>query len=309
MSQILPYNSIGEFYRGRFGARVQKIPVSIATDCPNRLGLKGMKTCVFCDEWGSSAYPERRAEELRDQLANTIKDRAARYGATKFIAYFQAYTSTFLAISKLRESFETALAFPEVHGIIIGTRPDCLSPTLLKFLNEYAQKTYLSVELGIQTLNDADLTFMRRGHTAAQSLEAIRKIAAEAPELDLGVHLMFGNPNETREELVETARRLSELKLGHVKLHNLHVLKNTPLAQMYSAGEFAPIELEEYTERVILFLRHLASHVRVHRLAAVASRWDELVAPEWTRHKMKISQHIIDTMNKRGVRQGQDALQ
>lgn len=263
-----------------------------------------MQTCIFCDEWGSSAYPERQAETLRAQLDETLKVRAERYKATKFLAYFQAYTSTFLAVNKLRESFDVALSFADVEGVIVGTRPDCLSPALLKFLNEYASKTYVSVELGVQSLNDEDLKFMRRGHTAAQSIGAIKKISEEAPSLDLGVHLMFGNPFETRDSVIETARILSELNIGHVKLHNLHVLRNTPLADLHAEGKFSVIELDEYTERVILFLEHLSPSIRVHRLAAVSSRWDELIAPEWTRHKMKVSQFIIDRMNEGGRRQG-----
>ncbi|HEX4925277.1 MAG TPA: TIGR01212 family radical SAM protein [Bdellovibrionales bacterium] len=304
-AQTLPYSAIGAYYKARFGGRVQKLPVTVATDCPNRAGLKGMQTCVFCDEWGSSAYPEQRSQELKRQLLDTVKQRGARYGATGYLAYFQAYTSTFLGLNRLRESFDTALGIENVHGLIVGTRPDCLSKALLDFWNEYAAKTYVSVELGVQSFNDAHLEFMRRGHDSQASVRAIELIRRACPEVDLGVHLIFGSPGETDHDAVEAARTLNRLGVGHVKLHNLHVLKGTPLAEQYAHGEFAPIELDAYTERVIAFLRHLSPEIRVHRLAAVSSRWDELVAPEWTRYKMKISQYIIDEMKRRGAVQGQ----
>jgi uncharacterized protein len=309
MRQVeLPYSSIGRFYREKFGERIQKLPVSIATDCPNRLGLKGMKTCVFCDEWGSSAYPEKQAKDLKIQLEETMALRGARYGAVSYLAYFQAYTSTFLAVKKQRDSFETALNFPNVRGLIIGTRPDCLSPAIFQLWNEYSARTFVSIELGVQSFEDHHLEFMRRGHSGKQSIEAIELIKAKCPNVNLGIHLIFGNPGETLNEIIETAKTCNRLGIKHVKLHNLHVLKGTPLEEAYAKGEFVPDDLETYTEKVILFLRHLSAEIVVHRLAAVSSRWDELIAPEWTRYKMKISQHIIDQMNLKKISQGQNLI-
>lgn len=301
----LPYYSVGQYYRERFGQRVQVVPVNIASTCPNRLGLKGMQTCSFCDVWGSSAYPELQGQPLGEQLSKKLEALGKRYRSRRFLVYFQAYTSTFLAVRQLRAHFEEALTYDGVVGFILGTRPDCLSPAVLALWEEYRQRgLYVSVELGVQTFDEEQLIFLRRGHTGEDSLKAIGKIREET-DVDLGVHLMFGNPGETQEQMAETARTLTALGVHHVKLHNLHVLKDTPLAQWYEAGEFAPIELDEYTQRVIAFLQHLSPEVVVQRLVALSSRWDELLAPKWTRLKMQSSQFILREMDRLGAYQGQ----
>jgi len=302
----VPFYPISDFYKFRFGERVQKIPVSISTDCPNRRGLKGMETCIFCDEWGSSAYPELQAKELRDQIEAKIHDLGERYNAKAFLAYFQSYTSTFLGINKLRESFKTALEFPQIKGLVIGTRPDCLSQAVFELWNEFGSKTFMAVELGVQSFFDDQLVFLKRGHTAQCSLNAIRKIKA-ATTVDLGIHLIFGLPGETPEQILQTAEIVSELPVDNVKLHNLYVLKNTPLARVYEQGGFTPLSLEEYAKRVALFLQHLRPNIAVHRLAALSSRWDELIAPEWTKHKMRSHQFIVDFLNAKQISQGQKA--
>jgi radical SAM protein (TIGR01212 family) len=299
------YSPISEFYKNRFGHKVQKVPVSLATDCPNRMGLKGMQTCIFCDEWGSAAYPEQQELDLKSQIEKYKPNLEKQYKATGFLAYFQAYTSTFLGVKTLRESFETVLSVPGFLGIIIGTRPDCISPALLNLWKEYSKKTFLSVELGLQTFSEDKLRFLRRGHSNQVSIATIEKMKNEIPELDLGIHLIFGLPDETDAEILSAAATVSALGINHVKLHNLHVLKNTPLEKMYFEKKFSPISLEEYTRRVILFLQYLDPKVYVQRLGALSSRWEELIAPEWTKHKMRTYQYILDEMEFLDVRQGQ----
>src|SRR5690606_11212174 len=147
-----------------------------------------------------------------------------------------------------------------------GTRPDCLSKALFTTWNEYAEKTSVFVELGVQTLFNDQLEFLRRGHSREQSIEAIHKLASECSNVNLGVHLMFGMPNETDDQIIETARILSALPIQNVKLHNLHVLTNTPLADLYNAGQFTPIDFKTYAHRVTLFLQHLSPRIAVHRL-------------------------------------------
>ncbi len=301
--QDKPYFPISQFYHQTFGTKVIKIPVSIAEDCPNRAGLKGMKTCIFCDEWGSFAYPESMKETLHEQIIKHREKIAKRFNATKFLVYFQAYTTTFTQLGKLKDGFETALSFPDVAGLVVGTRPDCLSTAILRTWKEYKERTFVAVELGVQSFDDDQLIWMRRGHTASQSISAIEKIHRETG-VDLGIHLMFGWPTENDKQIIETARLCNDLPISNVKLHNLHVLKNTPLEELYHKGEFTPIDLETYCHRVGLFLEHLSPRIAIHRLAALSNRWEELVAPAWTRHKMKSFQHIMDYINARGIRQG-----
>jgi radical SAM protein (TIGR01212 family) len=305
----IPYYSIGQYYKERFGERVYKLSVTVSDDCPNRRGLKGMETCIFCDPWGSAAYTFTKSLELKDQIGKVrehlLSKRASRK-TQKFLVYFQAYTSTFTSVKKLRAHIEASIQFPDIVGFVLGTRPDCLSPAVFDLINEYKDRYYFSVELGVQTFFDDQLEFIKRGHNAEQSINAIKKVAA-ATNVDVGIHLMFGMPNETNEQMIETAKIIRDLPVHNVKLHNMHVLTRTPLETLYNQGLFAPIELDDYTDRVLTFLSHLKPTIPVQRLSAVSSRWDELVAPTWTRHKMKTHQHIVDAMKHQDIYQGKYA--
>jgi radical SAM protein (TIGR01212 family) len=299
----LPYRPISEFYKSQFGEKVFKIPVSVVDDCPNRRGLKGMQTCVFCDVWGSAANSESASMGLREQIEKYRDSIGKKYNSKSFLIYYQAYTNTFTKLEALKINFETALSYPDVKGLVIGTRPDCLSKGVIDFWNETTKKTFLGVELGVQSFFNDDLEFMRRGHSREQSLKAIEKIARES-DVNLGIHLIFGNPNETMERMIETARICNDLPISNIKLHNLHVLTNTPLEKMYHEGKFQPIEREPYAERVQVFLEHLSPRFYIHRLAAFASRWDELVAPRWTSDKMGTHQYLIDYLRSQQSFQG-----
>lgn len=289
----LPFKPISEFYKSRFGEKVYKIPVSIADTCPNREGLRGMKTCSFCDVWGSAAREEALTLPLNEQIAKYREIIHKKYKANKFLVYFQAYTTTFNRIQHLRESFETALKFEDVCGFVMGTRPDCISPTLLELWQEYHKRKFVSVEMGVQTFDERSLLFLQRGHTAKQSVEAIEKIANKTM-VDLGIHLIFGLPGETEQTAKETALRCNDLPITHIKLHNLHVLKHTEMEKWFHQGLFEPMEFDQYARHVQIFLEHLSPRFYIHRLAAYASRWDELVAPTWTADKMRTHQGIID---------------
>lgn len=186
---------------------------------------------------------------------------------------------------------------------MVGTRPDCLSPGVLDLWNEFHQRAFVGVEIGVQSFFDDQLLFMKRGHTREQSLKAIEKIAAETA-VDLGLHLMFGWPGETQEHMIETAKICNDLPITNIKLHNVHVLKNTGLESLYNQGLFTPIGREQYAQHVQTFLEHLSPRLYIHRLAAYSSRWDELIAPQWTSDKMGTHQFLVDWMNNRGSRQG-----
>ncbi len=301
----LPYYPISQFYRERFNSKVYKISVAVAETCPNREGLKGMQTCNFCDQWGSAAYKQNLERPLREQIEEVREVLRRKRGAEKFLVYFQAYTTTFARVNQLREQFEVALSYPQVEGIVVGTRPDCISQSFMQTCNDIASRAYMAVELGVQTLNEETLLWMRRGHTAKQSLKAIELIARNCPDVNLGLHLIFGNPGETDQEIIETARAINSLPVQNVKLHHMHVLKGTALAEDYAKGLFRPIERDEYFHRVSLFLQHLRADIAVHRLSAFSSRWDELVAPAWSSYKMETYQGMLDFMRARGAFQGQ----
>ncbi|MBY0553455.1 TIGR01212 family radical SAM protein [bacterium] len=299
----LPYHSVSEHFKRIFNEKVYKIPVSVVDDCPNRMGLKGMKTCSFCDVWGSAANSDSFQMSLEAQIEKYHDNIAKKYNAKKFLVYFQAYTNTFTKIPALRHNFETALKYPYVAGFVLGTRPDCLSESVLQLWQEYCEKSSVFVELGVQSFNNSHLEFMQRGHSAEDSLKAIEKIASRTT-VDLGIHLIFGSPNETDAEVIQTAKICNDLPITNVKLHNMHVLKNTELEKWYNEGKYSPIELEDYTRKVQLFLSYLHPRIAIHRLTAYASRWDELIAPKWTADKMGPHQKIIDFLRAEKIYQG-----
>ncbi len=299
-----PFYPVSEFYKEKFGEKVFKIPVALAGRCPNMKDGSGLKTCIFCDEWGSFAYPQNQEKTLREQIELHRKTVGERYNTKKFFVYFQAYTTTYTQVQRVREAFEVALSYEDVVGIVIGTRPDCLSPALLETFNAMSERTFMAVELGVQSFDDQQLNWMRRGHSAEQSKKAIERIKRECPEVNLGIHLMFGWPNETLEDMIETAKICNDLKIDNVKLHNLHVLKNTDLEKEFNQGDFKPVEINDYAEMVSTFLAHLSPDIAVHRLVATASRWEELVGPAWTRNKMKNYQFMLDYMRDHKVIQG-----
>jgi uncharacterized protein len=305
-----PYHPISLDYKARFGGKVVKVPVSIAESCPNREGLKGMKTCIFCDEHGSFAYADSQGDELKSQIELHRAKVTERFNAAKFLIYFQAYTTTFTSLQKLKSGFDLALSYEDTVGLVVGTRPDCLSEAVIRTWKDYSEKTFVGVEIGAQSFDDGQLEWMRRGHNGAQAIRGIERIAKEAGSsggasgVDIGIHLMFGWPTENDKQIIETARLCNSLPISNVKLHNLHVLAKTPLADMYHAGEFQPIELDAYAHRVGLFLDHLDPRIAIHRLAALSNRWDELIAPEWVRHKMRSFQGMIDRINDEGCFQG-----
>ena len=299
----LPYHTIAEHYKRIFNEKVYKLPVTVVDDCPNRMGLKGMKTCSFCDVWGSAARSESFEMSLPAQIEKYEALIGKKYNAKNFLVYFQAYTNTFTKTSVLRQNFDTALSYPFVKGFVLGTRPDCLSKAVLDLWQEYNQKSFVAVELGVQSFFDPHLEFMRRGHTAKDSLQAIDKIA-NSTTVDLGIHLIFGSPGETEAEIIETAKICNDLPITNIKLHNMHVLKNTELEKWFHEGKYLPIERDLYTKHVQLFLSHLHPRIAVHRLAAFASRWEELVAPKWTSDKMGTHQYIIDRLRADKIYQG-----
>ncbi len=301
----LPFRPISEFYQSRFLEKVYKIPVSVVDDCPNRRGLKGMKTCSFCDVWGSAARSETVSLTLEEQIEVVAKSLKETKKTKAFLVYFQAYTNSFEKISFLRDTFARASAFPEVRGFVVGTRPDCISPAVMNLWQEYHNEKFVSIELGVQSFFDDDLLFFRRGHSAQDNLKALTTLAKKTT-LDLGIHLIFGSPFDTFDRIKETALICNSLPISNVKIHNLHVLKNTELEKLWNIGEFKPIELQEYADRVEHFLSYLSPRLFVHRLAAFSSRPDELIAPQWTSNKMKTHQYLVDVLRSRKTYQGKE---
>lgn len=297
------YYPISQYFRQRFGRRMAKVSVSVADQCPNRRPGSALEQCIFCDEWAAAAYPREAGRVLAEQIRHNKRLVGRRYRDCGYLVYFQAYTNTLDKVADLEARYRIALAEPGVNGLVIGTRPDCLPRRVLTLLGNLSRDHYIMVELGIQSFDDGRLAYLKRGHTGAQNIAGIQKLASLGT-VDVGVHLIFGLPGETPQYIVQTARKINQLPVHNVKLHNLHVLANTELERLYHQGQFEPDSLDSYADKIILFLRHLSPHTPVQRLAGLASRRDDLVAPAWTAKKMQPIEFIEQRMRQHGVWQG-----
>ncbi len=297
-----PYYPISRFYKNHFGEKVYKITVSAAQTCPNRARNKGVG-CIFCDELGSAGSHLIKHMPLKSQITVNRERLARRFRVNTFLVYFQPFTNTFRQLEQFKADVELALEQERVVGIAFGTRPDCLPDEIFPYLKETGEQAFVSAELGIQSFSDNQLQFLNRGHSADDSIKAIKRLHEDSG-INIGIHLIFGLPDESDEEIIETAEIVNNLPVDNVKLHNLHVLANTPLHDLYRKNEFEPLNLDEYARRVVLFLSRLSPEVAVQRLAAVAPRWDELIAPDWTKERLRPTQMIVRQMNQTGHYQG-----
>lgn len=297
------YFPISQYYKQRFGEKVYKITVSTASTCPNRINNPDNGGCVFCDEWGAAGNHLSNPGPLREQVQENKVKLQNRFRVNKFLVYFQPYTSTYTQISKLEKNLEIALEDEAVHGVVLGTRPDCLPPELFPVLRKLHEQSYVSVELGVQSFNNERLTFLNRGHSAEESIEGVKKLY-ELSGVDVGLHLILGIPGETDEELFQLTETINSLPINNIKLHNLHVLENTALAEMYRKGTFTPVDLETYADKVLKIIPNLSPHIAIQRLTAVAARWDELLAPEWTKERMRPPQFIQNRLKELDLYQG-----
>ncbi|GAM08709.1 putative protein [Geobacter sp. OR-1] len=294
------YNTFSAELRRVFGCRVQRISVDAGLTCPNRDGSIGSGGCIFCGGNGSGAKGIVRGISVSAQLEHGKGVMVRKYGARKFLAYFQPYSNTYAPAAHLRNLYDEALAVPDVAGLIIGTRPDCLPGDVLDLLTEYSRETYLWLELGLQSSSDRILTEINRGHDSACFTEAAERCVGRG--INVCAHLIFGLPGETREEMLQTAALVNGLGIGGIKLHHLHVMKGTELEERCQRGEIKLMERDEYIGLVCDFLERLDPRVLVMRL--VGDGGLNLVAPKWGTAKFDLLNAIDREFERRGTRQG-----
>jgi len=301
MTRPKRYHPFSEELKRVFGCKVQRISVDAGCTCPNRDGTLDTAGCVFCGGEGSGAYCLRRELTISAQLEDGKEVMRRKYHARQFIAYFQAYSNTYAPATLLREMFREALAVPDIVGIIIATRPDCLPDDILDDLAELARHTYLWLEIGVQSAHDKSLLWMNRKHDYACAADAIAR--AKLRNLKVCAHTIIGLPGESREDMLATANELNRLGVDGVKLHLLHVMKDTKLADMHARGEIKLLERDEYVSLVCDILEHLDPHILIHRLTGDGGH-DNLVAPLWSLKKFEVLNRIDDELERRGTRQG-----
>lgn len=295
------FNDYNSWLRSKYGCKVYKIGLDAGLSCPNRDGTKGIGGCIYCDDNASRASYVNPENTISDQLAKRIKYLKESMGATKFIAYFQAFTNTYASIDKLKNIYDKVLAFDEVVGISIGTRPDAVDRDKLNLISSYKNRFEVRMEYGLQSIHDKTLIRINRGHSFADFLEALRL----TKEFDIPVcaHVILGLPGETKADMIETAKSITSLKIDAVKIHLLHILEGSRLEELYNRKEVKVLEQDEYVDLVCDFLEYLSCGIIIERLTGEGAR-DSHVAPLWALDKIGTINKVGETLKRRGTFQG-----
>jgi radical SAM protein (TIGR01212 family) len=295
------YKIFSEELKRVFGCRVQRISVDAGFSCPNRDGTVGSSGCIYCGGAGSGSFGIVRGASVSEQLEHGKEVMVRKYKAQKFIAYFQPYSNTYAPLERLRALYDEALKVEDVVGLIVGTRPDCLPAATLDLLAAYGQRTYFWLELGLQSPLDRTLRLIGRGHDFASFAGAVRE--CKARQIRVCAHIILGLPGETREEMLAGAGVLNDLGVDGVKIHLLHVMGGTKLADDYLLGKVRVMERDDYVGLVCDFLERLDPSIIVQRLTGDGNR-DHLIAPLWSLQKFEVLNTIDSELERRGSRQG-----
>lgn len=293
--------TFGQDVLSRYGERVHKLAINAGFTCPNRDGSKGRGGCTFCNN-ASFNPAARHMPGVAEQIEAGRRVLAKRTGARRFIAYFQAYTNTYADVEKLAALYEQALREPDVVGLSVGTRPDCLPPTVLDLLQHIRARGYeVWLELGLQSACDATLARVNRGHSFAEYRYAVQ--AARRRGIPVCTHLIAGLPGEDREALLSSLAQVLALGVDGLKLHPLHVVRGTALANTWRQGDYEPLHLHEYLSFAADVVERTPRAVVFHRLTGTAAA-HLLLAPAWCATKWQVLNGIEQELVRRGTRQG-----
>ncbi|MCX7590920.1 MAG: TIGR01212 family radical SAM protein [Kiritimatiellae bacterium] len=299
-SKTMPFFSFRELMIQRYGEPVHRVPLDLGFGCPHR-NADGSGGCAFCAADGSRAAQIGHASTIPEQVCLGVAFAQRRYGARRFMAYIQAFTGTFAPVDTQRKVYEEILAAHPFDALSIGTRPDCLPATTVNLLSEFQRRLDVWVELGVQTVHNRTLKKINRGHDWETSRQAILRLAEAG--LNVLVHVILGLPGESMEDFRTTAEAIGSLPVMAIKIHNLHVLRGTPLAEEYLASPFPVFDEHQYADILIDFLRRLPSRMAIARLNTDTPD-DRLVAPKWKWDKSRFRQFVVSEMQRRGVCQG-----
>ena len=281
------YHTYDYWLKSTFGGKCAKIPLDAGFSCPNLDGRCGGGGCIYGSGRGSGDFAEVSSVPLREQYDRQREFLAKKWPTERCIPYFQARTNTYAPVEVLRPLFEEVLTYPGVVGMNIATRADCLSDEVVTILRELSEETVLTVELGLQTAHDATAALINRGHTYADFLEGYTRLRERAPRALVCIHLIFGLPGEDEADMLETVRRVAELRPDQVKIHLLHVLRGTALGETYEAGGYTPMEMDDYVSVVVKALELLPPEIVVARLTGDGAA-EDLLAPLWSRRKREV---------------------
>ena len=295
------YSAFGQYMKDLYHVPVYKVNVDAGFTCPNRDGTVATGGCIYCNNDSFRPTACTSTSSLREQIRKGIPYLRSRYGAEKFIVYFQPYTNTYASVAVLERLYREALDNPGVIGLAIGTRPDCVDEGKIALLETLARDYFVLVEYGLQSIYDKTLEFINRGHDYACFKNALAMTAGRG--IRVGAHLILGLPTETRDEMLGMADELSQLPIEFLKIHQLQVVKDTALADLYAATPFPTFGYEEYLAMLADFIERLAPRITLQRLFA-ASPDDILIAPIWNKTRSEFLRDLDILMEKKGSFQG-----
>lgn len=297
------YNSLNYFFRNKFGEKIVKVALDGGFSCPNRDGTISTLGCTFCSERGSGDFSSDANLTISDQFNESKLRTKSKWKNSKYIAYFQAYTNTYDHPEKLREKYSEALKQKDVVGISIATRPDCLDNEILEVIKELNEKTYVIIELGLQTINERISKEINRGYKLRVFEESLKKLRNIG--VDVVVHVIFGLPGETKEEMFETIKYLSNKDIQGIKFHLLHVMKNTPLENQYKKEGIDFLTEKEYIYLVSESIAMLPKNIVIHRLTGDSPR-KLLIGPMWSLNKWSVLNGIDSYLKSKDLYQGKN---
>ncbi len=284
----IPYYSLNQYLKDRFGCKVLKVSLDAGCTCPNRDGKLDTRGCIFCSKGGSGDFAGDRRLSIKEQLRlgkEFLKAKNPKDGSVKYIAYFQAFTNTYGDIDELKNKFYDAISDPEVCVLSIATRPDCLGEDVLSLLNELNKIKPVWVELGLQTIKQESIEYIRRGYDNEIYDEAVKNLTSLG--IEVITHVILGLPGESKEDMLKTVKYVGESGSKGIKLQLLHVLKETDLYEDYKKGFFEPLSMDEYIDIVVDAIKVLPKDMVIHRLTGDGDK-KILVAPLWSGNKKAV---------------------
>ena len=297
------YYTYDYFLKKTYGGKCAKIPLDAGFSCPNMDGSCGHGGCVYCSSRGSGDFAESATLSISEQFELTRAKLSSKWSTERTIPYFQARTNTYAPLEKIKEKFEEALTCDGVVAMNVATRADCLPDDVVEYLAELGNRIDLTIELGLQTVHDDIARLINRGHTYAEFVEGFEKLRKANPKIRICVHIIFGLPNETDEMMLETAKVVGALRPDMVKIHLLHVIKGTVLANWYESGGYIPLERERYIELVATALQYFHKDTVIARLTGDGVA-DDLLAPDWSRKKTTVINDIDKYLFAHNIWQG-----
>lgn len=295
------YHTLDYFYKHKFNSKVFKISLNAGFTCPNKDGKVGLKGCIYCSSLGSGDYAGNVNDNLLKQFEDVKNTMNKKWPNSKYIGYFQANTNTYAPLSILKEKYELILKQDNLVGLSIATRPDAITDDCIEYLSELNKKTYLTVELGLQTIHENTSVLINRCHTLDCFDNMVKKLRKK--NINIVVHIINGLPYETKEMMIETVKYINNLDIQGIKIHMLHILKNTEISKMYKKEKFNILSRDEYVDIVCTQLEYLRPEIIINRITGDPKASD-LVEPEWLIKKFGVLNEIDKEMVKRNIYQG-----